>query len=107
VEPTALPTEPPPTVAPPAEPTSTSPPTEPPAPEPATPAPAPLHVANTGGIGVFLRATPRAADRIRPWQDGTEMVPVGEETENEGRRWVKVRDPEGTVGWVPAEFLAG
>ena len=73
---------------------------------PATPEPPPLRVANTGGIGVYVRASPRMADRLRAWPDGTIVLPTGSETEAEGRWWREVRDPAGTVGWIPAAYLA-
>jgi len=81
-------------------------PVAPPPPHHAPPPPSPpLRVGNTGGIGVYLRATPRLADRLRAWPDGTPMLPTGRETEAEGRRWREVRDPTGTVGWIPASYL--
>jgi hypothetical protein len=79
-----------------------------PAPEPApapVAAPVSLRVTNTGGAGVYLRATPRMADRLHAWPDGTVMLPTGEEAEAEGRRWLQVRDPAGMLGWIPAQFL--
>ena len=66
----------------------------------------PLRVANTGGIGVYVRASPRMADRLRAWPDGTIVLPTGQEAEAEGRQWREVRDPAGTVGWIPAAYLA-
>lgn len=80
-------------------------PLEPPLPHHEPPPRPPLRVGNTGGIGVFLRATPRLADRLRAWPDGTPMLPTGRETEAEGRRWLEVRDPSGTIGWIPAIYL--
>lgn len=72
------------------------------------PSPEPvLRVGNTDGIGVYLRRTPRMDDRIRPWQDGTPMVVVGPRVSGEGRDWEHVRAPDGTVGYLPAEYLVG
>jgi hypothetical protein len=86
-----------------------APPAETPSP-PAAPAPppppSPLRIAHTGGIGAYLRASPRMADRLRAWPDGTPMLPTGQEMDAEGRRWREVRDPAGTVGWMPATYLA-
>jgi hypothetical protein len=62
-------------------------------------------VGNTGGEGVYLRSRPRMADRVRAWPDGTLMQATGQETEAEGRRWIEVVDPAGTVGWIPAAYL--
>ena len=52
-----------------------------------------------------LRATPRLADRLRAWPDGTVLIPTGQETEAEGRPWRQVVDPVGGVGWIPAGYL--
>lgn len=62
-------------------------------------------VGNTGGDGVYIRRTPRLADRIVAWPDGTRMESLMAEEYAEGRLWRRVRDPRGNVGWVPAEYL--
>ncbi len=86
----------------------------PPAPEPTAPVPTPtpgfyrgpLVVANTGGLGVYLRAEPASETRrIRAWPERTRLEALGEEAEAGGRRWVRVRDPAGNTGWVPAEYV--
>lgn len=65
-----------------------------------------LAVANTGGLGVYVRADPAAdAQRIRAWPERTRLEALGEEVEAGGRRWVRVRDPAGNIGWVPAEYV--
>ena len=61
-------------------------------------------VANTGGAGVYLRRTPRMADTIRPWAEGTPLVIVGAPVTAEGRVWLHVRAPDGTVGYIPAQY---
>jgi len=76
------------------------------APTPPLPPPAFLRIANTGGIGAYLRATPRMTDRLRAWPDGTPMAPTGREADGEGHQWREVRAPDGIVGWMPATFLA-
>ena len=87
--------------------------TAPPATGSPTPAPSPtpvgvvLTVANTDGTGAFLRRTPSLADTIKAWPDGTAMTVVGADRQAEGRTWRNVRDPDGTVGWMPAEYLIG
>ena len=63
------------------------------------------HVGNTDGDGVFIRRTPAMADKIKAWPDGTEMVIEGAVITAEGRLWRNVRDPDGNVGFVPAEYL--
>lgn len=98
----------------PASPAAHSPPT--PAALPASPAgqslptptalaePRTVVVGNTGGIGVYIRRTPRMEDKLVAWPDGTVLEVVGDDAHAEGRLWKKVRDPRGNVGWVPAEF---
>lgn len=78
-----------------------------PTPVPATPTPPVVRrVANTGGIGLYLRSEPRRAARLWAWPDGTVLRPTGVETEAEGLIWVQVYDPTQTLGWVPAQYLA-
>lgn len=62
-------------------------------------------VAQTGGDGVYLRATPRMADHLRAWGEGTKLEVIGEDASGDGHRWKRVRDPSGQAGWVPAEFV--
>lgn len=73
--------------------------------QPTATAPTAYTVANTDGDGVFIRRTVETGDRIRAWPDGTVMSVVGEDRQFEGQTWKNVRDPDGNVGWVPAEFL--
>ncbi|MBI3964898.1 MAG: hypothetical protein HY329_04600 [Chloroflexi bacterium] len=81
--------------------------TEASAPESAAPAHVTRYkVANTGGDGVYLRRDPASGARVMAWPEGTIMEPQGEPTELNGRRWLKVKDPQGNVGFVPLEFLA-
>jgi hypothetical protein len=65
-----------------------------------------LRVLDSGGAGVVLRSTPRDAEAVARWPEGTVLVYDGEHGEAEGLRWVKVKAPSGTVGWVPAQHLA-
>ncbi|MCL6647206.1 MAG: hypothetical protein K6U89_02585 [Chloroflexi bacterium] len=64
-----------------------------------------FRVANTGGIGVYIRRTPVLSDHIRAWAEGTVMEQVGPDAIGEGVRFLNVRDPDGNVGWVPAAYL--
>lgn len=65
-----------------------------------------VRVANTGGEGVYVRRTPRLADRIKAWPDDTVLSIVGPDVEGEGRQWKHVLDPDGSVGYVPSQYVA-
>ncbi len=62
-------------------------------------------VANTDGDGVNIRRATDDTESIKVWPDGTEMVVVGPDVTAEGRLWKNVRDPDGNVGFVAAEYL--
>lgn len=62
-------------------------------------------VANTGGIGVYLRRTPTMADRLTAWPDGTRLEVVGSDATGDGQEWKHVKDPKGQVGWVPSLYV--
>ena len=60
------------------------------------------HVANTGGQGVVLRASPREDDRTpRGFMDGDGVTVL----EHSGSDWARVRGDNGQEGWVPARYL--
>jgi hypothetical protein len=66
----------------------------------------PVYVANTGADGLTLRKTPAPdGERIALLPDGTALTPTGREEQTDGRRWREVRDAQGQVGWVAAEFV--
>jgi len=77
----------------------------------ASPAPASqasLRVGNTGGEGVYLRRTPRMDDKTPSL--GGQHSHGGHRAAGRGRMghmWEKVRAPDGTEGYLPAEFLVG
>ena len=62
-------------------------------------------VANTDGDGVNIRRATDDTESIKVWPDGTEMVVAGPDVTAEGRLWKNVRDPDGNVGFVAAEYL--
>jgi hypothetical protein len=70
------------------------------------PAPPRLVVSNVGQDGLSLRRSPGTGDRVKVWPEKTELADLGEAAEHSGKSWRKVRDPDGNVGWVAAEFLA-
>jgi hypothetical protein len=69
------------------------------------PAAARLVVNNVGPDGLTLRRSPGIGEKIKVWNDGTEMADLGDTAEHSGRTWRKVRDPNGNVGWAAADFL--
>ena len=94
-----LPAMPPPTP----EPTAT--PSPPPAPA-APPAARAFIVANTGGDGVYLRRSPQLNDRLSAFPERTRLEEIGPETTVDGIVWRHVRAPDGTAGYVPAQYTA-
>ena len=66
-----------------------------------------VYVGNTGGIGVFLRRTPQATDRLKAYPDNTRLVVIGPDVGAEGRSWRHVRAPDGVEGYVPAQYTSG
>ncbi len=61
-------------------------------------------VANTGGEGVYLRRTPRLADRDTAYVEGTQLVAIGADEQGEGQSWHHVRTPDGKTGYVPVQY---
>lgn len=61
-------------------------------------------VANTDGIGAFLRRTPQLEDKIRAWPDRTLLSVLGATVVVDGIEWSRVRDPVGTEGWIPTQY---
>ena len=64
-----------------------------------------MKIVNTGGDGVYVRRTPKLADRIVAWPDNTIVEFTGETADGDGTKWSKVRDPRGNVGWIPTQYL--
>lgn len=62
-------------------------------------------VGNTGGDGVYIRRTYHMEDKIKAWPDGTAMVEISGWLQVGDRLWRHVVDPDGTEGYVPAEYL--
>jgi hypothetical protein len=63
-------------------------------------------VANAGDPGVRLRETP-GGNEIDFLKDGTvlDLFPEPQVKTEDGNTWQKVRDPQGRVGWVAAEYI--
>ncbi len=63
-------------------------------------------VGNTGGDGVYLRAsTDIDAKKIKAWPDGTPMLVIESDREIDGKLWRTVRDPDGNEGFILTEYL--
>ncbi len=62
-------------------------------------------IVNTGGKGLFLRRTPHWDDKLVAWPEGTKLLIVGPDTDNDGLHWKYVRDPQGNAGWVQADYV--
>jgi len=100
----------PPTIVPTAAPSTPTP-----LPPPATatsvpPTPTPVGpqatVRGTGDSGLIIRDAP-GGSRIASASEGETVADLGTQTESGGRRWHRIRAPDGTEGWAAAEFLAG
>lgn len=65
-----------------------------------------VRIANTGGVGVFIRREPRpGAAGILAHREGVILRVVGPDTTSDGRVWRQVEDSQGVRGWTPGEFL--
>jgi hypothetical protein len=64
-----------------------------------------MRIGNTGGVGAFIRRTPRLTDRLVAWPDATILQALGETAEGDGVLWINVRDPSGNLGWIPAGYV--
>lgn len=72
----------------------------------ATAGPTRLKIANTDGLGAYIRPEPSLkAAGTAAWTDGTILEVVGADRTIEGKPWKNVKDPRGNVGWILAEYL--
>ena len=62
-------------------------------------------VGNTDGQGVYVRRTPRMEDKLQAFRDGTRMEVLGDSVDGEGKKWSRVRTPDGAEGYIPEQFL--
>jgi hypothetical protein len=84
---------------------ATAPPGRPDQPDTTPAVGAQIRIGHTGGVGAFVRRTPRLADRLVAWPDATVLEALGETAEGDGLLWIKVRDPGGNLGWIPAAYV--
>ena len=80
-------------------------------PAPATPQPTAttfasvtVRVGNTGGDGVYLRKTRDLSDHLAAYPDGTALLVLGPDSQQDGLTWKHVRALDGTEGYVPAQY---
>jgi len=71
-----------------------------------TPAARLLYIARAGRDGIVLRAEPGQGERIGGLSDGIQVTPLGEEVSISERAWLRVRDQDGRIGWIAAEFTS-
>lgn len=64
-----------------------------------------VRVANTDGVGVYIRRTPTLGDRIKAYPDRTELRVIGPDVNAENVLWVHVSADDGVEGYVPAQYL--
>jgi hypothetical protein len=64
-----------------------------------------LVVSGTEGLGLWLRRTPWG-EQIGILRDGTPLQQIGPDSEAEELGWRRVSTPDGTEGWVAAQFTS-
>jgi hypothetical protein len=62
-------------------------------------------IGNTGGDGVFLRATPKMSDHLSAYVDNTPLKVLGDQADGDGQHWLKVQMPNGQTGWLPEKYV--
>jgi uncharacterized hydrophobic protein (TIGR00271 family) len=105
--PVPTPTRPPsptPTASPTATPTPTSTPSATPTPTPTLTPVISGVIANTGGRGVRVRASP-GGKTVAVWTEGTRVTIVAGPESVQGQAWLRVRDDKGIEGWVAADYI--
>ncbi|MPZ13429.1 MAG: hypothetical protein GEU73_03230 [Chloroflexi bacterium] len=65
-----------------------------------------VRIANTDGLGAYIRRTPNLSDRLRVWPEGTQLTVAGPDAAANGLQWKQVTDPAGNHGWIPAQYTA-
>jgi uncharacterized hydrophobic protein (TIGR00271 family) len=86
-------------------PTTTSTPTNTPTTTPTlTPTPVLAYIANTGGLGIYMRQTP-GGTIISALPEGTSVQILYNRVSVNGLEWIEIRDLFGRIGWVPINYL--
>ena len=66
-----------------------------------------VYVANTNGVGVYLRGSPHLSDRLHAVSEGTALTAVDSEPiESDGMTWVVIRDAGGEEAYVLSQYVS-
>jgi uncharacterized hydrophobic protein (TIGR00271 family) len=86
-------------------PTNTSTATLTPSPTPTlTPTPILAYIANTGGLGIYLRQSP-GGNVIGAIPEGSAVQILYQREQYNAIDWIEIRDLFGRIGWIPIQFL--
>jgi uncharacterized hydrophobic protein (TIGR00271 family) len=69
-----------------------------------TPTPVLAYIANTGGLGIYLRQTP-GGSVIGAIPEGSAVQILYQREQYDGNEWIEIRDLFGRIGWIPIQFL--
>jgi hypothetical protein len=65
-----------------------------------------MRVGNTGGTGAWVRVAPSYdAARVVLLRDGDPLAATGDQATVAGQRWLRIRTPAGSDGWISEEWL--
>jgi hypothetical protein len=65
-----------------------------------------VKIANTGGVGAILRASPPRGQQVATLRDGTGLQVIDHQTLPDGSEWLHVQTADGVEGWVFSRLVA-
>jgi len=65
-----------------------------------------VKIANTGGVGAILRASPPKGQQVASLRDGTALTVIEHQTLPDGSEWLHVKTDQGAEGWVFSRLVA-
>ena len=65
-----------------------------------------VKIANTGGVGAILRASPPKGQQVASLRDGTVLTVIEHQTLPDGSEWLHVKTDQGGEGWVFSRLVA-
>jgi hypothetical protein len=65
-----------------------------------------VKVANTGGVGAILRASPPRGRQVAALRDGMQLQVLEHQQLRDGSEWLRVKTPDGAEGWVFSRLVA-